>query len=82
MRRNEYKDSDIEGFINRQLVETRQISKHVANILKKLYPKSNIIYLHANLSSDYREKFKLYKFREINDYHHAHDAYYDCIRSI
>lgn len=75
LRRNEYKDSDIEGFINRQLVETRQISKHVANILKKLYPKSNIIYLHANLSSDYREKFKLYKFREINDYHHAHDAY-------
>jgi len=75
LKRKEYKDSDIEGFINRQLVETRQISKHVANILKNLYPKSNIVYLHANLSSNYREKFKLYKFREINDYHHAHDAY-------
>lgn len=73
--REKYSDSDIEGFINRQLVETRQITKHVANILKNYYSSSNVIYLHASLSHDYRGKFELFKYRDLNDYHHAHDAY-------
>lgn len=73
--RYKYSDEDIKGFINRQLVETRQVTKHVANILKSFYKESNIVYLHADLSHNYREKFKLYKFRDLNDYHHAHDAY-------
>lgn len=73
--RSYYSDEDIQGFINRQLVETRQITKHVANILNSFYKNTKIIYLKANLSHNYREKYKLYKFREINDYHHAHDAY-------
>lgn len=73
--RNEYKEEDIQGFIHRQLVETRQITKHIANVLSNLHPKSKIIYLKAKLSHDYREKYELYKYRTINDYHHAHDAY-------
>ena len=73
--RKEYNDEDIKGFINRQLVETRQITKHVANILNTYYKNTKIIYLKAKISHDYRDRYKLYKFREINDYHHAHDAY-------
>ena len=73
--RDKYSEDDINGFINRQLVETRQITKHVANILKNFYKSSNIIYLKAELSHNYREKYELFKFRDINDYHHAHDAY-------
>ena len=73
--RKSYSDEDIQGFINRQLVETRQITKHVANIISNLYKNTKVIYLKANLSHNYREKYELYKFREINDYHHAHDAY-------
>ena len=73
--RKEYKDEDIEGFINRQLVVTRQITKHVANILSSYYKNTKIIYLKAKLSHDYRDRYELFKFREINDYHHAHDAY-------
>ncbi len=73
--RKEFKDSDIEGFINRQLVETRQITKHVANIVKNYYKNTDVIYLHADLSHNYREKFELFKYRQLNDFHHAHDAY-------
>lgn len=73
--REKYNEEDINGFINRQLVETRQITKHVANILKNLHKDTNIIYLKADLSHNYREKYNLFKFRDINDYHHAHDAY-------
>ena len=75
LNRREFKQEDIDGFINRQLVETRQITKHVANILENYYKKSNIIYLKADISHNYREKYDLFKFRQINDYHHAHDAY-------
>lgn len=73
--REKYNEEDINGFINRQLVETRQITKHVANILKSLHKDTNVIYLKADLSHNYREKYDLFKFRDINDYHHAHDAY-------
>lgn len=73
--RDKYTDEDIQGFVNRQLVETRQITKHVANIINNFHKETKVIYLKANLSHNYREKYELYKFREINDYHHAHDAY-------
>ncbi len=73
--RKKFNNDDIEKFINRQLVETRQITKHVANILKNYYSASNVVYLKATVSHNYREKYNLFKFRDINDYHHAHDAY-------
>ena len=73
--RDKYSDEDIAGFINRQLVETRQIAKHVANILNNYYKNTKVVYLKANLSHNYRERYDLFKFRDINDYHHAHDAY-------
>mgnify|MGYP002561606529 FL=1 len=73
--RDKFSQEAIEGFINRQLVETRQICKHVANIIKNMYDNTEVYYVPATLSSNYREQFELYKFREINDYHHAHDAY-------
>jgi len=78
------------GFIKRQLVETRQITKHVAQILDARYNtevtenyKKNrnvkIITLKSNLVSNFRREFGLYKVREINDYHHAHDAYLNAV---
>lgn len=63
------------SFINRQLVETRQITKHVTNLFKNHYTNSQIVSIKASLSSIFREKHELYKIREINDYHHAQDAY-------
>ena len=65
----------LEGFINRQIVETRQISLHVANILRNMYGKKNISFINAKISHNYRESFELFKYRNLNDYHHAKDAY-------
>lgn len=67
-------ERDVKGFVNRQLVETRQISKHVANLLSECYINSNISTIKANISSQFRDKYELKKMRELNDYHHAHDA--------
>lgn len=63
------------GFINRQLVETSQIIKLVATILQSKYPDTEIIVVKASANHKLREQFDLYKSREVNDYHHAIDAY-------
>lgn len=63
------------GFINRQLVETRQISKHVKNLLINLYPETKVQTIKSQFVSDYRKSKELYKLRSLNDYHHAHDAF-------
>lgn len=75
LNRKYYSEEDIKGFINRQIVETSQIVKHVANILDNYYKNTKVIYLKARLSSDFRKKFELFKFRDINNFHHMHDAY-------
>lgn len=83
-------ENDKAGFIKRQLVETRQITKHVAQVLdarfnakhdenKKVIRDVKIITLKSNLVSQFRKDFKFYKVREINDYHHAHDAYLNAV---
>ena len=76
-------DEDKAHFIKRQLVETRQITKNVAQILHKRFnvddkeneTSTRIITLKASLTSQFRQIFNFYKLREVNDYHHGHDAY-------
>lgn len=64
------------GFINRQLVETSQVIKLTANILNGIYDKdTEIIEVPAKMNSQMRKMFDLVKVREVNDYHHAFDAY-------
>ena len=54
--------------------ETRQIIKNVTQLFTQRYA-NNVLAVRAELSSNYREKYGLYKSREINDFHHAHDAF-------
>ena len=77
--RTEFRQDQIDKFINRQLVETRQIIKHVANIIENHYEGTKVFTVRANLSHEFREKYGIYKNRNVNDFHHAHDAYIACI---
>lgn len=67
----------IAGFVNRQLVETRQITKHLARMLTEKYHDSSteVFTIRAGMSSEYRRIHDLPKCREVNDLHHAKDAY-------
>ena len=71
IRNEDFKDDELAGFIERQLVETRQSTKIVADILKQAFPKSEIVYVKAGTVSAFRKDFSLIKVREINDLHHA-----------
>lgn len=68
-------DAERERFVQRQLVETRQITKYVTNLLVNEYKNSKVFALRAELTGMFRNKYKIYKNRNVNNYHHAHDAY-------
>ena len=76
LRRRKVDDKDIEGFINRQLVETRQICTNVFRALKIVYNGKVPVYgVSAKLTYNLKQKINLPKVRELNDFHHAVDAY-------
>lgn len=80
--RSEWHDEDIEGFIARQLVETRQTVKEAAKIFEQVYGNASqtasehvVSAVNAGLSEDFKKAVGYYKIRELNDRHHAKDAY-------
>ena len=78
-RRDGFSENELSGFIARQLVETRQSTKAVTQLVTKVYPDSEIVYAKANAVSEFRKKFELLKVRSVNDYHHAKDAYLNIV---
>lgn len=74
-----FTDDELHKFINRQLVETRQSTKAVAQLLKERYPKTEIVYVKAGLVFQFRQEFDMIKSRAVNDLHHAKDAYLNIV---
>lgn len=79
IRNTPFTTEEKQNFINRQLVETRQSTKALAELFKRMFPASEIVYVKAGLVSDFRKEYKIKKSREINDLHHAKDAYLNIV---
>lgn len=74
-----FTDEERTQFIARQLVETGQATKGIADLLKSLLPETRIVYSKAGNVSAFRKRFDLLKCRLVNDFHHAHDAYLNIV---
>ncbi len=75
-----FSDNELTSFISRQLVETRQSTKAAAALLDKIYgDQTRVVYVKAGNISDFRQKFEMLKCREVNDFHHAKDAYLNIV---
>ena len=70
-----FTDEEKMGFINRQLTETSQSTKFIADLLKERFPNAEVVYVKAGLVSDFRHEFDLPKSRSYNDLHNAADAF-------
>ena len=79
IRHTEFSDDELAGFISRQLVETRQSTKILAQILERALSDSDVVYVKAGNVSDFRQHYKMVKVRDLNDYHHAKDAYLNIV---
>lgn len=72
-------DEELSSFVARQLVSTQQSTKALADLLSAMYPDTKIVYSKAGNVSDFRQEFNIIKCREINDLHHAKDAYLNIV---
>ena len=66
VRREALTDNELADFVNRQIVETRQGTKAVAELLIKTFGDSTrVVYAKAGNVSDFRHKFSRYDFKKI-----------------
>lgn len=77
--RKEFTEEQKADFIARQLVETSQGTKSVAEILKKVLPDSTLVYSKASNVSEFRQTRDFAKCRSVNEFHHAQDAYLNIV---
>ena len=78
-RSTEFTADELAAFISRQIVETRQGTKTITDIFENSFPDAKVIYSKAGVVSDFRHKFDMLKCREINNFHHANDAYLNIV---
>lgn len=101
-RNTPFEDNELSGFIARQLVETSQACKIVAQLLKHRYGDDRVVYVKAGNVSSFRQDQRILedgtqaqayackgiltkqdplfvKCREVNDFHHAKDAYLNIV---
>lgn len=69
-----FSDQDKESFFARQLVETRQITKHVKDLLNVRFEQTEIHPINANIVTNLRKHSNIVKLRDMNNKHHAVDA--------
>ncbi len=93
VRTTELTEDELSAFINRQLVETRQSTKAVAELLGQIYSEAEtkFVYSKAGNVSDFRQLYARPRFegdlagnifvkcRDVNDHHHAKDAYLNVV---
>ncbi len=79
-RRSGLSDEELAGFIERQIVETRQSTKIAAELFREYFgDKTKVVYSKAGNVSDFRQQFDILKCRAVNDLHHAKDAYLNIV---
>lgn len=82
-RSTEFTENELADFIARQLVTTRQATLEVKKLFELIFSTeteiADVVCTKAHLVSDFREKFDIIKVREVNDAHHAQDAYLNIV---
>jgi CRISPR-associated endonuclease Csn1 len=79
MRSSPLTDDEINSFVQRQIVTTSQSVKGLISLLKRQYPKAEVVWSKADHASAFRKEFGFVKSRTVNDYHHAQDAYLNIV---
>lgn len=81
LQKTDYSEAELRGFAGRQLNDTGYIVSSVRELLKRRFPQADVRGVKPKLSSIMRKKFAeegysgFYKIRDLNDFHHAKDAY-------
>lgn len=72
-------EKELSDFVARQLTETQQSTKALTVLLQNVYTGSKIVFSKAGNVSDFRHDYGMVKCRQVNDLHHAKDAYLNIV---
>jgi CRISPR-associated endonuclease Csn1 len=82
-RKTPLSEDELNDFVNRQKTTLDWINLETADIFKKKFNRQDdpsfVIYSKSRHVSDYRNNISAYKVRELNNLHHAHDAYLNVV---
>ncbi len=83
-RSNELTDQELEDFVNRQKTTLDWVNSETAKLLTLKFSnnkedKNFIIFSKSRHVYSFRNELGFYKFRELNNFHHAHDAYLNVV---
>ncbi len=68
-------DEELSNFVARQIVETSQSIKILKDVLEEYYENIDVNMIKVSVSKKMRMALGIRKIRELNNFHHAHDAY-------
>ena len=75
-------DSEIEAFVNAQINVVNQSNIVLRNVLAVKYPDTQLIFSKSQYTSLLRQELPITKLRDLNDAHHAVDAYLNIISGV
>jgi len=79
IRSTELTQDELQAFVNSQINAVNYSNKVLKDILNLKYPDTQIIFSKAKYASYLRKALEIAKLRELNDAHHAVDAYLNIV---
>lgn len=79
IRTKELNADEINSFINRQINVVNYSNIQIKRIFEIKYPETKIIFSKASFPSLLRKEYEIAKMRDLNDAHHAVDAYLNIV---
>jgi len=82
IRAKEITEEELNGFVNAQINVVNHSNIVIRDILKVKYPNTRLIFSKARFPSFLRKEYGIPKMRELNDTHHAVDAYLNAVTGV
>lgn len=82
IRTNPLTNDELSGFVNAQINVVNQSNIVIRDILSIKYPGTTLIFSKAHYPALIRKEYQIAKLRELNDAHHAVDAYLNIVAGV
>ncbi len=80
LRRNtRLNEKEIHEFVNSQINAVNYSNKALKDLVEEIYPNTKVVFSKAQYPSERRKEYHRAKLRELNNAHHARDAYLNIV---
>lgn len=72
-------EKEIHEFVNSQINAVNYSNKALKDLIEEIYPNTKVVFSKAQYPSERRKEYHRAKLRELNNAHHARDAYLNIV---